>query len=176
MMETEIVRSDSDALIASFASFINNIEIESKTLKTIGNLQSICQSNQLTGSQFDELNDLFSSIKRLEISFDIFEDNIDTELSKLADMTHLIQKSEEQKERIERLKSSAVAMKSSNEKENTTRKEGSIDRTSFDMISKTIRGRLTFDQVNEASDVIVRLMNEKQRVCQSFSLDMCNQI
>ena len=72
-----------EPLISSFTSFVQNIESETKVLKSLTNIRNHIVSTSSTSEVIDKLSDLESILSRLEKSVELFEDNLDSEIGYL---------------------------------------------------------------------------------------------
>jgi hypothetical protein len=161
-----------EALSSAFSTYINTIDNETNLLRSISNIR-----NQLLGPNSNDVTtklvDIEAILYRLEKSIDEVEENIDGELQHINQTKELLNLSKEQANIIKDLSDTIDRSNIDNVKTNTvnpTKEEFLISLVDFEQVSKTTRSRLTFEQVNDSLKYLLKFVDIKTKVCQSYKL------
>ena len=157
-----------EPLISSFTSFVQNIESETKVLKSLTNIRNHIVSTSSTSEVIDKLSDLESILSRLEKSVELFEDNLDSEIGYLqVTKNNILEKAKQQSidantlnEAINSQENVTVNKHKSSQDENINL----ISTEEFNQVLKSTRNRLTLQQINEAMQFLIKYTSIKSKV------------
>lgn len=145
-------------LISSFATFVKELEVETKSLRDARTLHQAL-NNIGNNNMQEHINDIESMLTRLEESNSYFEEALNKEASFLIKSKAIMKRAEQQKVIIDKLEESIIKKKIDNF-ENEIR----IPEDEFEQVSKITRSRLTCQIVNDCYRFLVNYILEKSKV------------
>ncbi len=160
-----------EELVNNFSSVIFSLERETKVLKSVMNLKSLLSSDEILNNKktVNKLKSIEAIVESLEIASDDFENFLDSELVQLNNLELLKQEAIKQVENIKILENSMpkfLINNNNNDLNNETTEViiKPVDQKEFDSVPSSTKGRLTFQQINEAVNVLNNIFRDKAKV------------